>query len=62
MNLTSSRIMATRLENLKLERVVLDRPPVALVPELDSIMGGWWYRSEGYPPGEKFSTWLEERP
>lgn len=59
-------MIATRHEGcqkgVQVTRVVLDRPPVAEVPELDSVMGGWWYRAGGYATGEVFATWLGVQP
>lgn len=47
------RILATRHENTRdgiaMTRVELDQAPVAVVPQLDAIVGGWWLRSGGYP-------------
>lgn len=37
-------------------RVMLDRPPVARVSLVESIMVGWWRRSGGYPVGRVFGT------
>ncbi len=51
-----------RHNGVHLTRIVLDKPPIAVVPELDSVMGGWWYRAGGYPPGEVFATWLGVQP
>ena len=60
------RIIATRQEGcqrgVQITRLVLERSPVAIVPELDSVMGLWWYRAGGYPPGEVFATWLDVQP
>ena len=54
------RIVATRHESHRdgvvIERVVLDHPPVAIVPEIDSVIGCWWYRAGGYPIGRDFGT------
>lgn len=40
----------------KVERVVLDEPPVAVVSPLESVILGWWYRAGGYPVGRTFGT------
>ena len=55
------RIVAVRHENHRFIRVMLDAPPVAVVPDLDFVLGGWWFRSAGYPPGAVFATWLDPR-
>ncbi len=58
--MNSPRIIATRHDSggwqqrLKLERVALDAPPVAVVSEVESIMGGWWFRAGGYLVGQMF--------
>jgi len=52
------RIVATRHEEtqtgVRITKIVLDAPPVAHVPEVDSIVGGWWYRAGGYPVGRDY--------
>ena len=54
------RLLATRHEatanGIKVERVVLHEPPVAVVSELESVILGWWYRAGGYPVGRTFGT------
>jgi len=56
------RIMATQhcasQDGLKQTRVMLDRPPVAVVSDVEAIMGLWWLRSGGYPVGRVFGTFL----
>lgn len=47
-------------ERLRVERVVLDRPPVATVSEVEAVMHGWWYRAGGYPVGRRFGTAVED--
>lgn len=47
-------------ERLRVERVVLERPPVARVSEVEAVMHGWWYRSGGYPVGHQFGTAVED--
>jgi hypothetical protein len=55
------RIIATRhqasRDGIVIERVVLDEPPVAVVSDVESVMGLWWLRSGGYPVGRLFCTW-----
>lgn len=57
------RIMATQhcasQDGLKQIRVMLDRPPVAVVSDVESIMGLWWLRSGGYPVGRIFGTFID---
>ncbi|MBK8161498.1 MAG: hypothetical protein IPK59_23045 [Rhodospirillaceae bacterium] len=54
------RILATQHvavhDGIRLTLVVLDRPPVAVVSDVESIMNGWWYRAGGYPIGRIFGT------
>lgn len=38
-------------------RIVLPRPPVAVVSPLEAVIHGWWHRSGGYPVGRVFATW-----
>ncbi|MBK8161528.1 MAG: hypothetical protein IPK59_23225 [Rhodospirillaceae bacterium] len=56
------RILATQhvavVDGIRLTAVVLDKPPVAVVSDIESIMGGWWYRSGSYPVGRIFGTLL----
>lgn len=47
------RILATRHVTvfngeIRIERVVLDQSPVAMVSVVESVIGGWWLRSGGY--------------
>lgn len=62
MRLPQFSIRATRHEAdrgaVRCEVVTLDRPPVAVVSDIESIMGGWWYRAGGYPVGRVFGTAL----
>ena len=44
------------LEGIRLTRVILDKPPVAAVSQVEAIMGRWWHRSGGYPVGRIFGT------
>ena len=57
------RIIATLHEEtalgIKVSRVELARAPVPIVPDLDSIMGGWWLCSGGYPVGELYGTVID---
>lgn len=57
------RILATRHEavwgEMRITRVALAEPPVAVVSELESVVAGWWYRAGGYPVGRRFGTLLE---
>lgn len=46
-------------DGLKQTRVMLDRPPVAVVSDVESIMGLWWLRSGGYPVGRIFGTVID---
>lgn len=58
------RIFATQhvavVDGIRLTPVVLDRPPVAVVSGVESIMGLWWLRSGGYPVGRIFGTLLNQ--
>ncbi len=58
------RILATQhvavVDGIRLTPVVLDRPPVAVVSGVESIMGLWWLRSGGYPVGRVFGTLLNQ--
>jgi len=47
------------VDGIRLTPVVLDRPPVAMVSGLESIMGGWWLRAGGYPVGRIFGTFID---
>lgn len=47
------------VDGIRLTPVVLDRPPVAVVSDVESIMGGWWYRAGGYPVGRIFGTFID---
>lgn len=57
------RIVAVRHhatpDGLRVTKVVLDWPPVAVVSDVESIMGGWWSKSGGYPVGREFGTRIE---
>lgn len=46
------------VDGIRLIPVVLASPPVAVVSDVESIMGLWWYRSGGYPVGRVFGTWV----
>lgn len=48
------------LDGIRLTPVVLDKPPVAVVSDVESIMGLWWLRSGGYPVGLVFGTLLNQ--
>ncbi len=52
------RIIATRHEEtsagVRVSRVLLDEPPVAYLPAVDSVLGGWWFRAGGYPVGRDY--------
>jgi hypothetical protein len=65
-----SHVVATRHEHVMetcalptggvlVTRVLLPAPPVATVSAVESIMGGWWLRSGGYPVGRVFSSFIE---
>lgn len=60
MNARRVCIVATRHEaapdGIRITRELLERPPVAVVPELDSVIGGWWYRAGGYSVGLRTGT------
>jgi len=64
MNRYPSRIVATRhvdtSHGIVISRVELAEPPVAVVPEIDSVMAGWWFRDGGYPVGEMYGTALDQ--
>lgn len=47
------------LDGIRHTPVVLDRPPVAVVSDVESIMGLWWLRSGGYPVGRIFGTVID---
>lgn len=57
---SAPRILAVQhvaaIDGIRLTQVVLDRPPVAVVSDVESIMNGWWYRAGGYPVGRIFGT------
>lgn len=63
MKRSSPRIVATLHEasrdGISVTRVALDRPPVAVVSEVESIILGWWYRAGGYPVGRTFGTSMD---
>lgn len=44
---------------VRITRVVLPAPPVAVVSGIESIINGWWYRSGGYPVGRVFGTLID---
>lgn len=46
---------------INISRAELPFPPVAVVPRLDSIIAGWWYRAGGYPVGRLFGTEYVQR-
>lgn len=65
-----SQVVATRHEHVmetcasptggvRVTRVLLPAPPVATVSAVESIMGGWWLRSGGYPVGRVFGTLID---
>lgn len=38
----------------RVEKTEVVFPPVAVVDEVQSLFGMWWFRSEGYPVGKRF--------
>lgn len=54
----TARIVATRhehtLHGIVVGPLVLDKPPMAVVSPLESIVYGWWYQAGGYPVGREF--------
>lgn len=46
-------------ERIVVSTVQLDEPPVAIVAEMDSLMGLWWFHAGGYPVGRLSGTLLE---
>jgi hypothetical protein len=56
------KIVATRhvaaRDEVCIDRVVIDAPPMAVVSEVESIICGWWARSAGYPVGVLSGTAL----
>jgi hypothetical protein len=60
---SAPRILAVQhvavADGIRLTPVVLDRPPVAVVSDIEAIMGHWWLCSGGYPVGRIFGTFID---
>lgn len=48
-------------DTIRHQLVCIDAPPVAVVSDVEEIMGRWWLRAGGYPVGRIFATWRPDR-
>ncbi|MFA7278622.1 MAG: hypothetical protein WC100_00840 [Sterolibacterium sp.] len=63
MKRVAPRILATLHEEtavgIRVTRVALDKPPVAVVPALDSVLGLWWFHADDWPVGQSTGTFFD---